>query len=73
MEITTENGASQKTLNAIVGCCGAGIMMLSMALLWRTGSLVSVPVMTAWTTLGGPLLVEKGGNVMRTLRRTAGR
>jgi membrane-associated phospholipid phosphatase len=68
-----ENGASQKTWNALVGCCGAGIILLSLAPLWRTGSLVSVPVITTWTTLGGPLLVEKGGYVLRILRRAAKR
>lgn len=63
-----ERGGAHKTLNAIGGCCGTGIIVVVTAPLLSVGSLVSVPLVTAWVTMGCPLLVEKTANVMRTLR-----
>ena len=50
--------AAWHTWNAVSGCLGVGVILWAMAPLLGLGSLLSVPVVTVWVTLGGPFLVQ---------------
>jgi hypothetical protein len=50
--------AAWHTWNAVGGCLGVGVILWAMAPLLGLGSLLSVPLVTVWVTLGCPLLVQ---------------
>jgi membrane-associated phospholipid phosphatase len=53
-----QSTAAWHTWNAVGGCLGVAIILWAMAPLLGLGSLLSVPAVTLWVTLGGPLLVQ---------------
>lgn len=61
----TQQGTTWRTANAIGGGWGVGLIVLATAPLSALGSLVSVPLVTAWVTLGCPFLVTQTGKFMR--------
>lgn len=55
---SVQSTAAWHTWNAVGGCFGVGVVLWAMAPLLGLGSLLSVPVVTVWVTLGCPLLVQ---------------
>jgi membrane-associated phospholipid phosphatase len=55
---SVQSTAAWHTWNAVGGCFGVGVILWAMAPLLGLGSLLSVPVVTVWVTLGCPLLVQ---------------
>jgi hypothetical protein len=55
---SVQSTAAWHTWNAVGGCFGVGVVLWAMAPLLDLGSLLSVPVVTVWVTLGCPLLVQ---------------
>jgi membrane-associated phospholipid phosphatase len=55
---SVDGQAAWHTWNAVGGCLGVGIILWAMAPLLGLGSLLSVPFVTIWVTLGCPLLVK---------------
>jgi PAP2 superfamily len=61
----TDRGAGWRTANAVSGCIGVGGLLLATAPLRSFGMLLSVPLVTAWVTLGCPYLLQHLKPVLR--------
>ena len=66
-----DRGAGWRTANAVGGCVGVGGLLLATAPLRSLGMLLSVPLVTAWVTLGCPYLLQHLKPVLcRCVQRT---
>ena len=57
-----------RTINAVGGCLGVGMIVAATAPLLSLGALMSVPLVTAWVALGCPLLIAQTTTSRRTQR-----
>jgi membrane-associated phospholipid phosphatase len=60
-----DRGAEWRTANAVGGCIGVGGLLLATAPFRSLGMLLSVPLVTAWVTLGCPYLLQHLKPVLR--------
>jgi membrane-associated phospholipid phosphatase len=58
-------GTAWRTANAVGGCVGVAGLLLATAPLRSLGTLLSVPLVTAWVTLGCPYLLQHLSPVLR--------
>jgi membrane-associated phospholipid phosphatase len=69
----TDRGPVWRTYNAVGGCLGVGGLLLAIAPLLSLSTLLSVPLVTAWVTLGCPYLVQCVCPWLRVEARRPGR
>jgi len=67
-----DRGAAWRTAHAVGSCLGVGGLLIATASLRSLGTLLSVPLVTAWVTLGCPYLLQRLYPVRRSLVQRTG-
>ena len=67
-----DGGTGWRTANAVGGCVGVGGLLLATAPFLSLGMLLSVPLVTAWVTLGCPWLLQRLSPALRSTAPPAG-